>query len=668
MEIFDSVRERLGLRGPIRLLSHVRLDSPVVVGWLRPVVLLPVSLISGFTPEQLSAILAHELAHIRRHDFVVNVLQRSVESILFYHPAVWWLSKRIRAEREHCCDDIAIRLCGSRKIYAEVLIEMERARQPRPILSVAAADGAVLERFRRVLGMSTSVVDWQSAVGTALFLGVWVVVGMWQSASTIQAAPAVALKPELAPAPILPPVPAPAAVAESVNAIAAILTAQPVVQVPAAAPAQPGVISGIVRTSTGVPLEGIYVALAPVNPSIAGSKAAGAATNSAGRYQLKNVSPGRYHIVIGAGTRFYHPGVTDLGRATAIEVAAGATIEVPDTVAPGGTVTGRVALQGKLRVDNMVLCCDSFRGKYLFRNSEGDLVASSRQGIAFMPTLSDDGSFVFEFVPAGNYVLLAENQHTFLMGWALAVGANGATGIQPDVPEDVEVQGTVLDPTGKPVPASVQLRPRPASSLSNAIGPPNGIKGGLQVSKNPDGTVTLTGIGNFLPRVAPSLDEVQNWLQAYAARSATVGSDGLFRLWAYPGAYLMEVSSNGVTLPGREIQVGIEGVKNISFQVPAIQPPVTQVTGRVVAPNGGPLPKLNYIRFVRSGSGNDVFYGFPDTEGRFSLTLSPGEYRLLTERLGRPVQSVSDGSRDITNAVLTVVAGRNPQIVVTIEP
>ena len=158
-------------------------------------VLLPVSLISGFTTEQLSAILAHELAHIRRHDFVVNILQRCVESILFYHPAVWWLSKRIRAEREHCCDDIAIRLCGSRKVYAEALIEMERARQPRPILAVAAADGIVLQRFRRVLGMSTSVVDWQSAVGTLVFLGVWVVVGMWQSAGTLQATPAVAVKP-----------------------------------------------------------------------------------------------------------------------------------------------------------------------------------------------------------------------------------------------------------------------------------------------------------------------------------------------------------------------------------------------------------------------------------------------------------------------------------------
>src|SRR5262245_27225338 len=233
MEIFENVRERLGLGGPIRLLAHVRLDSPVVVGWLRPLVLLPVSLISGFTPDQLRAILAHELAHIRRHDFVVNILQRCVESILFYHPAVWWVSKRIRAEREHCCDDIAIRLCGSRKIYAEALIELERARQPRPALAVAAADGAVLQRFRRVLGMRTFVVDWQSAAGTLLFLGVWVVVGVWQS-STVQATPAVAAKPVIAASAMSPAVTAPAAVAQSVNAIAAMLTAQPITE-PAAA-------------------------------------------------------------------------------------------------------------------------------------------------------------------------------------------------------------------------------------------------------------------------------------------------------------------------------------------------------------------------------------------------------------------------------------------------
>jgi beta-lactamase regulating signal transducer with metallopeptidase domain len=283
VEIFEGVRERLGLRRPIRLLAHVRLDSALVVGWLRPVVLLPVSLISGFTTEQLRAILAHELAHIRRHDFIVNLLQRCVESILFYHPAVWWLSKRIRAEREHCCDDIAIHLCGSRKVYAEALIEMERARQPRPILSVAAADGAVLQRFRRVLGMSTSVVDWQSAVGTLIFLGVWIVVGMWQSASALQATPAVAAQPAIAPAAILPAVTTPA-VSESVNAIAAILTAQPVAEpapsteatpstqaAPAAVPASnaKGSIQGIVtRAGTTEPIPGAHVAVvnAPFDP------------------------------------------------------------------------------------------------------------------------------------------------------------------------------------------------------------------------------------------------------------------------------------------------------------------------------------------------------------------------------------------------------------------
>jgi beta-lactamase regulating signal transducer with metallopeptidase domain len=267
MEIFGSVREKLGLDRPIRLLAHVRLDSAIVVGWLRPVVLLPVSLISGFTPDQLRAILAHELAHIRRHDFIVNILQRCVESILFYHPAVWWLSKRIRAEREHCCDDIAIRVCGSRRIYAEALIEMERSRQPRPILTVAAADGVVLQRFRRVLGMSTSVVDWQSAVGTLLFLGVWMIIGMWQSASTLQATPIAAAKPVIAPAPV----------SQSVNAIAAILTAQPIVEPTSPAPAQApvqldstkGSIQGVVTLAgTNDPIPGAHVAIvnAPFDP------------------------------------------------------------------------------------------------------------------------------------------------------------------------------------------------------------------------------------------------------------------------------------------------------------------------------------------------------------------------------------------------------------------
>ena len=94
-------------------------EVPTVIGWLRPVVLMPASALSGMGPQQLEAILAHELAHIRRHDYLVNLLQTVVETLLFYHPAVWWLSGRIRVERENCCDDLAVSLCGDPYAYAE---------------------------------------------------------------------------------------------------------------------------------------------------------------------------------------------------------------------------------------------------------------------------------------------------------------------------------------------------------------------------------------------------------------------------------------------------------------------------------------------------------------------------------------------------------------------
>ena len=101
---------------------------PTVIGWLKPVVLLPASALAALTPQQLEAILAHELAHIRRHDYLVNLLQTLVETLLFYHPAVWWLSRRIRIERENCCDDLAVSLCGDPVAYAAALADLEALR------------------------------------------------------------------------------------------------------------------------------------------------------------------------------------------------------------------------------------------------------------------------------------------------------------------------------------------------------------------------------------------------------------------------------------------------------------------------------------------------------------------------------------------------------------
>ncbi len=119
--IFDELRVRLGISRAVELLHSARVQVPTVIGWLRPVVLLPASCLTGLSPAQIEAILCHELAHIRRHDYLVSVLQSVVETLLFYHPAVWWVSKQMRRERECCCDEFAVRAGGDALAYARTL-------------------------------------------------------------------------------------------------------------------------------------------------------------------------------------------------------------------------------------------------------------------------------------------------------------------------------------------------------------------------------------------------------------------------------------------------------------------------------------------------------------------------------------------------------------------
>lgn len=144
------VSRRLGVRRATRVMQSTLAQAPVVVGYLRPVILLPVSLMTDIPTRQLEAILAHELAHVRRHDFVVNLLQTLVETIFFYHPAVWWLSRQIRIEREHCCDDLAVIVLGSRVEYGRALLAVEELRGQRPLLALGAAGGSLLSRIRRI--------------------------------------------------------------------------------------------------------------------------------------------------------------------------------------------------------------------------------------------------------------------------------------------------------------------------------------------------------------------------------------------------------------------------------------------------------------------------------------------------------------------------------------
>jgi beta-lactamase regulating signal transducer with metallopeptidase domain len=148
----DRIAARLHLRRRVHLVDSALVDTPTALGWLRPVVLLPIAALANLAPVQVEAILAHELAHIRRHDYVVNLLQTVAETFLFYHPAMWWVSARIREEREHCCDDVAVRACGDAVGYAAALTELETWRtEGRPQLVLAATSGSLLDRVRRVL-------------------------------------------------------------------------------------------------------------------------------------------------------------------------------------------------------------------------------------------------------------------------------------------------------------------------------------------------------------------------------------------------------------------------------------------------------------------------------------------------------------------------------------
>ena len=160
----------LRIRGAIRLLESAAVEVPTVIGWLRPVVLLPVATLSGLSMEQMEMVLAHELAHVRRHDFFVNLMQAVVETLLFYHPAVWWISGRIRVERELCCDDIAVAVCGNPLLYARALTRLEELRVDPAQAFVAANGGSLLMRIRRLCGARAEAPNGPSrwAAGAAL--------------------------------------------------------------------------------------------------------------------------------------------------------------------------------------------------------------------------------------------------------------------------------------------------------------------------------------------------------------------------------------------------------------------------------------------------------------------------------------------------------------------
>ena len=201
----NALATRFGLNRPVRLGLVDDDCGPVTAGWWRPVILLPTSLASGMPVELLEALLAHELAHIARHDYLVNLAQGVIEIVLFYHPAVWWLSHRIRLEREQVADDLAATVLGEPRRLALALSELDRlqflASQLAPTSQLgtshfahAAHGGNLMNRIKRLVCPPSEPfkpLSWKMLLPT-LGLGLGLAasgVGFYANAQTAPAAP-----------------------------------------------------------------------------------------------------------------------------------------------------------------------------------------------------------------------------------------------------------------------------------------------------------------------------------------------------------------------------------------------------------------------------------------------------------------------------------------------
>ena len=158
-EMVEDLSKRVNIQKNIALVESALVRSPVVVGYLKPMILFPIGAINRLNAEEVEAILAHEIAHVMRHDYVFNIIQSVIEALFYFNPAVWWISANIRAERENCCDDVAIQLCGNSMAYAKSLVVVQEMQYYSAAFAMGFAGqrkNQLLLRVQRVLNQSNN--------------------------------------------------------------------------------------------------------------------------------------------------------------------------------------------------------------------------------------------------------------------------------------------------------------------------------------------------------------------------------------------------------------------------------------------------------------------------------------------------------------------------------
>lgn len=170
-----ELAKKIGIKNFVFVYESARVKVPVALGYLKPIILLPIGMINGLPYTQVEAIIVHELAHIKRYDFLVNLMQSFIETVFFYHPAIWWISSQVKEERENCCDDLTIEICNDTLAYSKALYNLEHIKENHPELALAASgnDNQLLRRIKRMNG-EKSKLSYGGKFASLMFLFVFI--------------------------------------------------------------------------------------------------------------------------------------------------------------------------------------------------------------------------------------------------------------------------------------------------------------------------------------------------------------------------------------------------------------------------------------------------------------------------------------------------------------
>jgi hypothetical protein len=640
--------------GAVRLLVSARAASPVVIGWIRPVVLMPVTVVTGLSVEELRVVVAHELAHVRRHDYLVNMLQRVAESLLFYHPAVWWLSGRVRAERELAADEAAIEICDDPALLARALLQLEETRSDRAA-AVAATGGNVANRIARLLHGEPDRSGWQPIMAAVSFMGLWVAAGMWPFNAVQTEAPRLVASPIQASS-ATAVVPVETALTTGLSALASLAPAPSEKAAPQApqtvtttqirdakSHADVRLVSGLVRnTNGGVAPAGLWIIAEPAVRTIPTVSSYIDETDAQGRYRM-NIPPGRYTISIEDGRKRIYRGFIDAPRRTLDVPAEQGDIDfdldfkfaprIGDVQARDsgnrnqlwGTVEfddGSSLPVGALRYFQVILLSGGVR----FRTQP----FTNTQGLFLVPAVP--GEYTVRVAPLrlGYYLKSITYGNIDLTRNPLTLKANGAD-------NDISIILTKTRPAGVP----------PGVKVSGRI---TGWKAG----------------GAALPLFA-----VLTPADAFEIAEVTPKDDGSFEIDGVPpGQYTIGPSFSRSTL----FEVGRADVSNLPLTVSlsltmddvGVPPAPLPITGSgryisgIVETGNGSSPSFE-VRFtaVRPGPGSGSPYVVPVSGRDFSLILPEGEYRITVSGLPQAydVKSVSAGPMDLTEPFLVTFKG-----------